>query len=106
MSNLENELSDLIKRHVDEHVLSLDICEHDYYDISQNYLGARVAHSLIIGRPFIIVFICLSSIVGHDNMYGSTYSIQLQSHLRSFWQKIGNILVQVLMLEMLQLMVQ
>ena len=59
--------------------------------MSQNYLGARLAHSLIIGRPFIIVFTGSSNTAGHDNMYGSTYSIQLQSHLRLFWQKMGNI---------------
>ena len=91
LSNLENGLNDLIKRHIDERVLSLDICEHDYFDISQKCLGERLAHSLIIDHPFIMAPTGSSNTAGHDNMYGSIYSIQLQSHLRTFWQKIDNI---------------
>ena len=91
LSSLENELNDLIKRHIDERVLSLDICEHDYFDISQKYLGARLAHSSIIDRSFVMVPTGSSNTAGHDNMYDSTYSIQLQSHLPTFWTKIDNI---------------
>ena len=91
ISNLKKELQTIINNRESEHLLDLAILRHKYFNQSQKYLGARLAHSLLIGRPFITAFTGSSNTAGHDNMFASTYPIQINSIMRPIWQKYGNV---------------
>merc|ERR1712228_118009 len=41
------------------------------------------------GRRFVVSFTGSSNTAGHDNMFMSTYSMQLQSIMRTLWSSIG-----------------
>ena len=90
-SNLKKELSIIVSQYPKEDLLKIGILKHKFFDQSQKYLGARLTHSLVIGRPFIIAFTGSSNTAGHDNMFESTYPIQLNSRLRPIWAKHGNV---------------
>eukprot|EP01083_Nonionella_stella_P162489 533504_1 len=79
----------IIGEHVNEKLLSnalkLQISESHSID----YLGARLASSLLLGRPFTITVLGNQNTAGYRHQFASTYPIQLQSRLRTLWQRIG-----------------
>ncbi|ETO29190.1 hypothetical protein RFI_07938 [Reticulomyxa filosa] len=88
-SSLKNTLQTLIAEQADEKVLSYSVLKHAYFDQSTEFLAARLLHSLLIGRKFVMAFTGSSNTAGHDNMFLSTYAIQLQSRLAHLWTQIG-----------------
>eukprot|EP01084_Bolivina_argentea_P178821 309077_1 len=58
-------------------------------DDSKLRLGIKLARSLILGDTFHISFTGSSNTAGHDNLFMSTYPMQLQSIMRPLWKLIG-----------------
>eukprot|EP01084_Bolivina_argentea_P102393 183441_1 len=81
--------SEILSEHIDENVLQIPVLNIKYIDNTMEWLGARLAHSLLIGRVFTMIFTGSSNTAGHDNQFASTYPIQLQSRLRKLWLNIG-----------------
>ncbi len=52
-------------------------------------LGVKLARSLLFGDTFTVGFSGSSNTAGYDNMFTSSYPIQLQSILRPFWERHG-----------------
>ena len=77
-------------RYSDERILLYGIGEGIYnYDTLAARVEARLLKSLLLGRRFVVSFTGSSNTAGHDNMFMSTYSMQLQSIIRTFWSSIG-----------------
>eukprot|EP01083_Nonionella_stella_P051608 137040_1 len=91
LSELEGMKAQIISEHVSETILNKSILqhEHDYSGTSKEYLGGRLLHSLLIGRPFVYAFTGSSNTAGHDNQFMNTYPQQLQARLEGLWQRIG-----------------
>ncbi len=85
--NLKSEIS---SEHIDENVLTIPVLNIKYISATMKWLGARLTHSLLIGRVFTMIFTGSSNTAGHDNQFASTYPIQLQSRLRKLWLNIGS----------------
>eukprot|EP01083_Nonionella_stella_P273985 929762_1 len=89
MNALEEKRKEILSEHVDERALTLPVLELKHINQTMEWLGARLSHSLLIGRPFTMVFTGSSNTAGHDNQFASSYPMQLQSRLRTFWARIG-----------------
>ena len=89
INRLKKEIAAKMKSITDEHehpnVLRFAIQDPEHKKKTAEYVGARVLDSLLIGRPFIVDMTGDSVASGHDNMFMSTFSMQLQSRLREFW---------------------
>ena len=89
MDALDSKRKEILSEHVDENVLTIPVLKIKNIDKTMQWLGARLAHSLLIGRVFTMAFTGSSNTAGHDNQFASTYPIQLQSRLRTLWAAIG-----------------
>ena len=65
LSGINNKLNEIIKEHRSEDVLSKP---YTNFGNTNEYVGARLTHSMLIGRPFIIGFTGSSNTAGHDNV--------------------------------------
>ena len=80
---------DIVGEYEDERILTDPVSKHNKMDDSKIRLGIKLARSLILGDTFHAVFTGSSNTAGHDNMFMSTYPMQLQSILRPLWKEIG-----------------
>jgi len=88
---IEQELAGLSARHLDERALTYGVTKYkdEIMANSRRRLGLKLARSLLMGKPFILGTTGSSNTAGHDNMYISSYPVQLQSILKPFWEKYG-----------------
>eukprot|EP01083_Nonionella_stella_P226557 804482_1 len=70
-------------------ILTQSVQSHTKMDDSKLRLGIKLARSLILGDTFHISFTGSSNTAGHDNLFMSTYPMQLQSIMRPLWKLIG-----------------
>ena len=70
-------------------VLTQAVTPHSSMDTSKLRLGIKLARSLLLGDSFTVGFTGSSNTAGHDNMFMSSYPMQLQSLMRPLWKKIG-----------------
>ncbi len=75
LKELRNKKSEILSEHIDEKVLTIPVLNIKYIDQTMKWLGARLTHSLLIGRVFTMIFTGSSNTAGHDNQFASTYPI-------------------------------
>ncbi|ETO21710.1 hypothetical protein RFI_15493, partial [Reticulomyxa filosa] len=69
---LRHVVTELAIEWADERALLWATRPHLHWNDTNEYLGARLAHSLLIGRPFVMVFTGSSNTAGHDNINKKT----------------------------------
>ncbi|ETO22013.1 hypothetical protein RFI_15189 [Reticulomyxa filosa] len=78
------------KRHPDNRLFTYSVTDWgNGFEESKLRLGVKMARSLLLGDSFTVAFSGSSNTAGHDNMFLSSYPMQLQSLLRPLWVRIG-----------------
>ena len=65
------------KRYPDVRILTESVIQHGYMTDSKLRLGIKLARSLILGNAFIAGFTGTSNTAGHENMFYSTWPMQV-----------------------------
>ena len=88
-SEIISKMEQIESRYDDKREVIFGVGEINHYSEMTSRLEKRLLKSLLLGRRFVLSFTGSSNTAGHDNMFMSSYSMQLQSIMRPFWQKIG-----------------
>eukprot|EP01084_Bolivina_argentea_P178819 309075_1 len=90
IQQIEDKMNQIAARYSDERILTYGMGEGiNNYDTLLARMESRLLRSLLLGRRFVISYTGSSNTAGHDNMFMSTYPMQLLSILRTFWAQIG-----------------
>eukprot|EP01083_Nonionella_stella_P179176 635422_1 len=89
LAEIKRKMLNISDDHYHPNVLRYGVQDPQHKEETAELLGARVADSLLIGRPFIMDVTGDSVTSGHDNLQESVYGMQTQSRLRDFFVRHG-----------------
>jgi len=89
LKRLDAKKREMLSEHVDSRFLEFDLLDNEAIRSSLRILGFRLVRSLLLGKRFVSTFTGSSNTAGHDNMFASTYPMQLQTLLRTLWEEVG-----------------